>query len=132
MILNDLIQSPTDCARGAINDPCSHLDNRVDGVKDKFGYVVVERTSSPVGSYTSLVFDQVNPSLSLNLSLNLELLRIWLSKLHFFFSSCLILFFGFGGFVDVFLDYLIGVQSKRWSCRWSSRGGQGVEGVLTS
>ena len=63
MLLNDLIPSPIDCAREAVNDSCLHLNNRVDGVKDKVGYIVTERTSNPVGSYRSLVFDQINPAL---------------------------------------------------------------------
>ena len=63
MILNDLIPSPKDRAREAVNDPCSHLDNRADGVKNEVGYIVIERTSHLVGSYASLVFDQVDCSL---------------------------------------------------------------------
>ena len=38
--------------------------NGVDGVKNEVGYVVIERTSHPVGSYMSLVFSQVDCSLS--------------------------------------------------------------------
>ena len=63
MVLDDLIPSLIYCVREAVNDPHSHLDNRVNGVKDKVGYIVIERNSHPVGSYKSLVFDQVNPTL---------------------------------------------------------------------
>ena len=62
MILNDFILSPIDCAREAVNDPSSHLNNRVDGVEDKVEYIVIERTSHLVGSYASLVFDHVDPT----------------------------------------------------------------------
>ena len=34
-----------------------------DGVEDKVGYIMIERTSYLVGSDASLVFDQVDPSL---------------------------------------------------------------------
>ena len=65
MMLNDLIPSPIDCAREAVNDPCLHFNNRADGVKDKVGYVVTEETSHLVGSDASLVFYQVNSSFEL-------------------------------------------------------------------
>ena len=60
MILNDLILSLIDCAREAANSPHSHLDNRADGVENGVGYIVIEITSNPVGSYASQVFDQVD------------------------------------------------------------------------
>ena len=38
--------------------------NGADGVKNEVGYFMIERTSHPVGSYASLVFNQVDHSLS--------------------------------------------------------------------
>ena len=55
MILNDLIPSLIDCAREAVNDPCSHFDNRMDDVENKIGYIMTERTSHLVGPYAILV-----------------------------------------------------------------------------
>ena len=42
MLLNNLILSPIDCARDAVNDPLSHPDNRADGVEDKVGCIMIE------------------------------------------------------------------------------------------
>ena len=63
MILNGLILSSIDCAREAVNDPHSHLDNRADDVENKVRYVLIKRASNPEGSYMSLVYDQVDPTL---------------------------------------------------------------------
>ena len=60
MVLNDLISSPVDYTGEAVNDPHSHFDNRVDGVEDKVGYIIIERTSHLVASDRSLVFNQVD------------------------------------------------------------------------
>ena len=99
----------------------------MDGIEDKVGYIMIEKTSNPVGPYVGFVFKQVDSTLwwglnllsgrgslifSLNFSLNFGLLLTRLSKLHFFFSSHLILFV-FGGFVGTFLDCLIGVGKAR-------------------
>ena len=120
MILKDLISPSINCARKAVNNPRSHLNNGANGVENKVGYVVIERRSNPVGFDASLVFirsillsDRVlsrmgtasgtasasgkgslNLSLncSLNFSFNFGLLRIRLSKLCFFLSSHLIFF----------------------------------------
>ena len=42
------------------NDTHSHFNNRVDGVKNKVEYVMIERTSHLVAADVSLVLDQVN------------------------------------------------------------------------
>ena len=60
MVLNDLIPSLIDYAREVVNDLHSHFSNRVDGLEDKVGYVVTERTSHLVASDSSQVFDQVD------------------------------------------------------------------------
>ena len=91
----------------------------MDGVKDKVGYIMIEITSDPVltrvwfsirlillscrvlsGTGTASVSGEGSPNLSraspLNFSLNFRFLQIRLSKLCFFLSSRLILFFVFG------------------------------------
>ena len=60
MVLTDLIPSLIDHGREAVNDPCSHFDNRMDGVNDKVGYVMIERTIHLTASDMSLVVNQVN------------------------------------------------------------------------
>ena len=60
MVLNDLIASPVDCVTEAASNPHSHFNNRADGVKDKVGYIVIERTSHLIASDASLIFDQVD------------------------------------------------------------------------
>ena len=57
--LNNLILSQTDCAREAVNNPHLYFDNRADGVKDKVGCVMIERTSHLIAFDASLVFNQV-------------------------------------------------------------------------
>ena len=49
VVLRDLT-SLIDQAREAVNDPHSHLDNRVDGVKNEVGYIVIERTAGATGT----------------------------------------------------------------------------------
>ena len=60
VVLNNLILSPTDCARESVNDFRLHYDNRADGVENEVGYVAIEITSDPIGFDASLVFHQVN------------------------------------------------------------------------
>ena len=58
MVLNDLISSPVDHTREAVNDPCSHFKNRTDDAEDKVGYIVIDRSSHLVASDVSLVFHE--------------------------------------------------------------------------
>ena len=48
------------------------LSLRADGVEDKVGYIMIDRTSNPVGSYVSLVIDQVDSTLWQGLSQSLS------------------------------------------------------------
>ena len=55
--------------------------NGADGVKNEVGYVVIERTSHPVGSYASLVFNQVDRSLNFGVAAFRRNVRVVLSAL---------------------------------------------------
>ena len=84
MVLNYLIPSPTDCTREAVNDPCLHLNNRADGVKNKVGYIVIDRT-------VTSSFNQVDSSLWQRFDLFLKLFNFshYLFKLSLqFLISC--------------------------------------------
>ena len=56
MILNDLISLPVNCARKAVNGFCSHLNNRLDGVENEVGCVLIARQSKTAGFDASLIF----------------------------------------------------------------------------
>ena len=63
MTMNNLILAPDKLYRKAVNDFHSHLNNRVDGIENEVGYIMIEKLSNPVGFDVSLVFDQVNSTL---------------------------------------------------------------------
>ena len=46
-----------------VNDPHSHFNNRLNGIENEVGYIMIERPSNPVGFDMSLVFDKVNSDL---------------------------------------------------------------------
>ena len=60
LLVNNLIPSPIDCAREAVTTPYSHFDNREDGVKDKVGYLMIERIRHIIASDVCLVLNQVD------------------------------------------------------------------------
>ena len=61
--MNDLFSSQINCARKAVNDFRSHLDNRAGGIENEVGYVVIEGPNNLVSLNASLVFDQIDSTL---------------------------------------------------------------------